>query len=176
MMVKKIAMACLLMGLGSTLNAVEVSNTKTLIGLEVGYAEVQGDIVESGLNPHYKSNDVMYGLRIGAQNDEWRTMLVFDYYDNEDYEQNLEQGLLTLDYFFMQDKSSIKPYFGVNVGYANYESDFVDESGFLYGGQVGVVFDVADNLDVDLGYRYSLSSMDTFDHAGTFMFGINYKL
>ena len=70
---------------------------------------------------------------------------------------------------------------GLNVGYINYEStDNIDMSGFIYGGQAGVVFSVTDNIDLDLLYRYSLSNATqddrdaSLDHVGSIVFGINY--
>lgn len=53
-------------------------------------------------------------------------------------------------------------------------------SGFVYGGQIGVLFSVAENIDVDLMYRYSLSNATQedrdaeLDHIGSIVFGINY--
>jgi len=174
-MVKKIAIACLCMALGSSLNAREMSESETFIGLEVGYTEVQGDRI--GLLDN-TDEDVSYGFRIGAQNGEWRTMFLFNHYDNSDTDQTVSQGLFTLDYFLLDNKSSsestFRPYMGANVGYANYESTPVDENGFLYGGQVGFVVDVAETVDLDFTYRYSLSNADALDHVGSFVFGINY--
>ncbi len=174
-MVKKIAIACLCMALGSSLNAREMSESETFIGLEVGYTEVEGDRI--GLLDN-TDEDVSYGFRIGAQSGEWRTMFLFNYYDNSDTDQNVAQGLFTVDYFLLDPKSSsestFRPYIGANVGYASYESTFIDDSGFLYGGQLGFVVDVAETVDLDFAYRYSFSDADTLDHIGSFVFGIHY--
>jgi opacity protein-like surface antigen len=118
--------------------------------------------------------DVEFGVRIGAQNGQWRTMFIFDYYDSSDNDQNVEQGYLALDYFVFENESKFKPYIGVNIGYANYESTYVDDSGFLYGGQAGILFGVTETIDMDISYRYSLSDADAFDHIGSIIFGVNY--
>ncbi len=56
-----------------------------------------------------------------------------------------------------------------------YESTFVDESDFLYGGQLGVVVNVAEQIDIDLSYRYSLTYESiAMDHVGVLMLGVNY--
>ena len=180
-MVKKVAIAFLCVVLGSTLYARDdISKSDTFIGLEVGYAEVQGDIgythngieiIESNFVGDY---DVEFGLRIGAQKDQWRTTFIFDYYDSEDNDQNIEKGYLTIDYYILEKESAFRPYFGLHVGYANYESTLVEDDGFLYGAQAGVVLDVAEMINFDLGYRYSLSGADQFDHIGSIVFGINY--
>ena len=106
MLVRKIAVACLCLVLGSSLNAKEMLGSETFIGLEVGYSEVQGERIGLVENT---GDDVSYGFRIGAQNDEWRTMFLFNFYDNSDNDQNVEQGLFAIDYFFLGEKPSYKP-------------------------------------------------------------------
>ena len=180
-MLKKVVMTLLCMGLGSTLYADnDIFTSKTFIGLEVGYAEVQGDVGHliddiEVIEPDFKGdNDVEFGFRIGAQNDQWRTTFIFDYYDSSDNDQNIEKGYLTLDYFILEKESTFRPYLGLNVGYANYESTYVDDSGLLYGAQAGFVIKVAEMINLDLSYRYSLSDADALDHIGSVIFGVNY--
>ena len=171
-MVKKIAAALLCTALGSSLYAGNISEGKGFIGLEVGAATVQGDTL-AGFD--YDGDAVEYGLRLGAQTDEWRTMFLFDYYDSSSDDQNMEKGFLTLDYFFLQDSaSSFRPFIGVNVGYINYESTLVEDSGLAYGGQAGFIVNVSESIDLDLSYRYSLSDMNVMDHTASIVFGINY--
>jgi len=187
MMVKTIAMGLLAVALTGSLYAENYAEGEKFIGLELGYATVQGDV--GGFFPgdiirDYEGSDVEFGIRLGAQNEEWRTTLLFNYFDGEDdgKEQNYEKGLLSLDYFFLSsNKSDFQPFIGFNVGYINYEStDNIDMSGFIYGGQAGVVFSVTDNIDLDLQYRYSLSNATqddrdaSLDHVGSIVFGINY--
>jgi len=81
---------------------------------------------------------------------------------------------MTIDYFVLNNGSAFRPFIGLNVGYANYESTFIESDGWIYGGQVGVVVDVAEMVNLDLSYRYSLSNADTFDHKGSVFFGVNY--
>ena len=179
-MIKKIVIAGLCMVLGSSLNAGEISENKTFLGLEVGYSEVQGERLLLGEDTYFENTDkdVMLGIRLGIQNEEWRTMLVFDYYDNKDSDQNVEHGLLTVDYFFLgreyTSETTLTPYIGGNLGYANYESSFVDASGMTYGAQAGFIVDVSAIIDLDFSYRYSLSTTDELDHMGSFVFAVNY--
>jgi len=63
---------------------------------------------------------------------------------------------------------------GINMGYANYESVGVEDDAFTYGAQVGFVVEVTEDIDVDLGYRYTLSSGDKYDHTGSIVLGANY--
>ena len=181
-MMKKMIVALLCMACWSNVDAQEnntIFSSTTFIGLEVGYSEVQGDIgyLSHGIEvirPNYEGDNVEFGFRIGAQNEEWRTTFIFDYYDSSDDDQNIEKGYLTLDYFLLKEESALRPYIGINVGYANYESTYVDDSGLLYGAQAGVIMAIGEALNVDLGYRYSLSDAGALDHTGSIMLGINY--
>jgi opacity protein-like surface antigen len=179
---KRVVIAVLYMVLSSViLNAKDdIFTSKTFIGLEVGYADVQGDVghLEGSdvvIEPNFNGDDdVEFGFRIGAQNDEWRTTFIFDYYDSSDNDQNIEKGYLTLDYLLLEKESTVRPYIGLNIGYANYESSYVDDSGFLYGAQAGIILDVADVISLDLGYRYTLSDANALDHIGSVILGVNY--
>ncbi len=187
-MVKKIAVALLCTALGTSLSARDdISQSKPFIGLEIGYATVQGDV--GGFFPgetlrDYEGSDVEFGVRIGAKKDEWRTTLSFTYFDGEEdgKKQNYGLGLASFDYFFLSsNQSNFQPFLGVNVGYINYEStNDIDMSGFMYGGQAGVLFSITENIDLDVMYRYSLSNATqddrdaSLDHIGSIIFGINY--
>jgi hypothetical protein len=172
-MVKKIAIALLCTALGSSLYARDISEGKGFIGLEVGAATVQGDTY---YKPGHEGNAVEFGLRIGAQKDEWRTMFAFDYFDSSSDDQNIEKSFLMVDYFLYESDAEIKikPFIGLNLGYVNYESTFVDVSDFAYGAQAGVTVGITEYLDLDLSYRYSLSSADELDNMGSIVFGVNY--
>jgi len=179
-MMKKIAVACLGIVLGSSLNAAEGSSVKPFLGLEGGYSQVQGAIlpVSNGTYSQKTGEDGIYGLRIGAQDEEWRAALIFNSYDNTETDQNVEQFLLAVDYMFLGGQYSatttFAPYIGLNVGYANYESTFVESDGLIYGAQAGFVVSATENIDLDLGYRYSLSDTEELDHIGSFIFAVNY--
>jgi opacity protein-like surface antigen len=183
MVMKRFAVAVLGLLIGSSLYAENYSEGKKFLGLEVGAAQIQGGIYLDILDPlsydqFYEGSGVTYGLRFGAQNDKYRTMILFDYYDNVDEDQNLQMGLVTIDYYVLsQDAASvtIKPFIGINVGYMQYESTFVEDTDFVYGGQAGLVASISENIDIDFSYRYSLTwETDTMDHFGAAMLGLNY--
>jgi opacity protein-like surface antigen len=174
MMMKKTAVALLTgMTLTSMVYAESSPGDRKFIGLEIGAGSVQGDTIGA---PNHEGDAVEYGIRLGAQTNEWRTTFLFDYFDSSDDDQNVEKGLLTVDYFFYNSgtEMNVRPFIGVNLGYANYESTFFDDSGFLYGGQAGIVIGITPDIDIDLSYRYSLSEIDVMDHAASFTFGVNY--
>ena len=180
---RKIAAVFLGMVLSSMLYGENYSEGKKFLGLEVGAAQIQGGVYLDPLDPFtydqfYEGSGVAFGLRLGAQNDKYRTTLVYNYYDNVDEDQNLQLGLVTIDYYVISTEASsvtIKPFIGLNIGYMGYESTFVDESDFMYGGQAGVLVNVSDRIDIDLSYRYSLTyEAISMDHFGVLMLGVNY--
>ena len=174
-MVKKIVVALLCTVLGSSLYAGDQSFNKGFLGLEVGYGFVDGDV--GSIFPQKQTGDaVEYGIRLGAQEEEWRTTFVFDYFKSDDDDQTVEKGFLMIDYFFIDSDidTVVRPFIGANVGYANYESTRIDESGFLYGGQVGIVMRAGDSIDIDLSYRYSLGEVDALNNVSSITLGINY--
>jgi opacity protein-like surface antigen len=151
------------------------SPSKVFVGVQLGKAWVQGTH-ESDLN--YKTDGLSYGIRLGAQNQEWRTMVTFDRFKND--EASYERGEIHADYLFHFDMDSmgvgIVPFIGLNGGYANYEAKGgINESGWTYGGEAGVIFDVSENIDVDVMYQYTIGAADAFDHVGNLKVGINYK-
>jgi len=171
-MVKKLGMVLLCTALGSSVYARDLSESQKFIGVEVSITEVQGN------QPSDTSHDQSYGLRVGAQNEKWRTMFTLNYFDSGEH--NVEKLFLSVDYFFLKsdiiDNYALQPYLGVNLGYMNFESTGgIDASGFLYGAQAGAVLNITDEVGFDLGYRYSLSSADELDHTGDVVFGINYQ-
>ena len=172
-MIKKVTAVLLSTMIGSTLYAGNYdTGTKGFLGLEVGAATVDGDTL---LGKH-TGDAVEYGLRFGAQSNEWRATFAFDYFNSDSDDQNVEKGYLMVDYFFLQSDSelNVRPFVGANVGLINYESTQVDATDFIYGGQAGVVVGVGENVDLDLSYRYSLSGSDKVNDLGSIVFGFNY--
>ncbi len=171
-MMKKVAAVLLSTIIGSSLYAGNYdTGTKGFLGLEVGAATVDGDRFDGF---KHNGNAIEYGLRLGAQNEEWRATFALDYYNSGSDDQIMQKGYGMVDYFFTGSDSAVRPFVGANVGYAHYESTLVDENGFLYGGQAGVVVDVGENIDLDLSYRYSLMQVDAVNNTGSIIFGFNY--
>jgi len=149
------------------------TNTKGFMGLEVGYATVDGN-KQDGLK--HQGSGVEYGLRLGAQNNEWRATFLGTYFDAGSDDQSVQKALGMVDYFFFSSDSdmNVRPFIGANIGYGRYESTFVDVTGLTYGGQAGVVVGVYENIDLDLSYRYILFSDDAVNGTGNIVFGLNY--
>ena len=182
-MVGKMVMSLLTVATAGTLYAAEMSVSERIIGIEGASSTVQADTSGIFGEINHEGKDTEYGVRIGAQSENWRTLLVLNYFDSEDDAQNYEKGLIELDYYPFNTKSetvSIRPYLGLNLGFLNYESDAdgtaddIDESGFMYGGQVGITVDLGESIDLDVMFRYSLVEADKVDHVEGLVIGINY--
>ena len=173
-MMKKMAIVLMSTVIGTSLYAGNYdTGTKGFIGLESGYAMVEGERLNDF---NHKGDGAEFGLRFGAQSNEWRATFAFDYFDSSSDDQNVEKGLLMVDYFFFNSDSeiNIRPFIGANVGLINYESTGVDTTDFVYGGQAGVVFGLGQSVDLDLSYRYSLSGSERVNSLGSLLFGFNY--
>ncbi|BAF72903.1 outer membrane beta-barrel protein [Sulfurovum sp. NBC37-1] len=175
---KKLMYSLAMLTCVSSLVAEDIAINEKIIGVEIGSAQIEADTYGPfGEESHRSAYNVEYGLRLGAQNDTWRTLLIVNYFDSTDDDQKYYRGLGTFDYLLMQD-SSFKPFIGVNIGYMNYKTSNPngnnDENSFIYGGQAGVLFRVADEIELDLSYRYSLSSSEYVNNTGSILFGLNY--
>lgn len=64
-------------------------------------------------------------------------------------------GMLNVIYDFGDASSSTNPYIGLGLGYGNIKtSGLKSDDEFVYGARAGLAFSVADDTDVDVGYRY----------------------
>jgi len=181
-MMKKMLTTVFALGMITSLNAGD--NTRSIseesevfIGAELGGTMVQGDTggVLGELN--HEGSGASIGIRFGAQNALWRSMVIFDYFNSDDDDQTYERGMVQVDYYIMASNfntTTFRPYVGLNAGYMNYESTNIDESGFTYGGQLGFTAAVSNSFDFDVGYRYSMAGPDELDHIGNVVFGVNY--
>jgi hypothetical protein len=158
-----------------TIIASDALRSKAFIGFEIAGTNLDSNS-SAGTN-------ISYGIRVGAQNDEWRTTLLYNYYNNTDLgiEETTNQGSFNLDYFLWAMETSslqIKPFVGLHVGYMNYEwllnGVGVDESDVFFGGQVGISLEVINVVELDLGYKYSKTNINTLDNLGSFFLGLNY--
>lgn len=151
--------------------------SEVFIGVEIGGTMLQGDTGGILGESNHEGDGVSLGLRLGAQNAMWRSMVVFDYFNSSKDDQNYERLMIQVDYYVLATQfqaTAFRPYVGVNGGYMNYESYSIDESGFTYGGQLGFTASVTKNIDLDLALRYSIATPDEIDNVGNVAVGINY--
>ena len=153
----------------------EANPSKVFVGVQFGKAWVQGSH-ESG--DDYQTDGLSYGLRLGAQNQEWRSMVTFDHFDND--EVIYDRGEIHADYLFRMATDTvgvgIVPFIGINGGYAKYKArGDIEDGGFTYGGEAGVIFDVSESIDIDVMYQYTVGQADVLDSIGNLKIGVNYK-
>ncbi len=183
-MFKKVMVTALMLGVSSFANAGDNTRqiseeSEVFIGVELGGTFVQGDTGDPVFGePNHDGSGASFGLRLGAQNAQWRSMVVLDYFNSDDDDQTYERGMIQVDYYLMPSNfntTSFRPYIGINGGYANYETTGIeDANGFTYGGQVGFTAAVSDNIDFDVAYRHAFAGPDELDHIGNVVFGVNY--
>jgi len=166
----------------STLLTISLSHAKDdfsserFLGIEVGYSSIESTNI---INNKESSDGFEYGFRIGAQNEEWRTTVDVGLFN--DKKKKYQQAKLSFDYYvwnslYKADDIIFKPYLGAHVGWMNYTNELgnVEESGLLYGGQAGLVWNVLNEVDFDLSYKYSMSNIESVDSLSGFVFGMNY--
>jgi len=157
----------------TSVEAQDAFSSERFLGIEVGY----GSATYERSSIDQSSKDVEYGFRIGAQNQDWRTTLVGNIAKGKD--QKYQKAMLSFDKFIWQslykeDNIMFKPYLGGHIGWIKHTADDLSESGMLYGAEVGVVWNVLDEIDFDLGYRYSVTNLDSLDNIDAMTLGINY--
>jgi len=170
-MLNKILLASLLVL--TFLEAKDSFSSERLLGIEVGYASTDYEI-----NSVKNSNkDVELGFRIGAQNRDWRTTVIGNVF--RDANQKYQKAMITFDKFVWQslyekDNIVFKPYVGGHIGWIKNTADHLTDNGLLYGGEVGVVWNVLREVDFDLGYRYSVTNLDNLKSLDAMTLGISY--
>jgi len=119
------------------------------------------------------------GFRFGSPDENWRTTISGHNFNKKS--QKYSGGFLSFDRFiwsslYESDSIIFKPYLGAHIGWLRYEdsNSNVEDSGYLYGGEAGVVLNVLQQVDFDFGYRYSVSDIDKVDDIGSFIFAVNY--
>jgi len=154
--------------------AVDDFSSERLLGIEVGYTTVNSR--DAGIFNKTNSSPE-FGLKLGAQNEEWRTTLHLNFMKAK--ERSYQKAMIDFDRFvwaslYKTDNIVFKPYLGGHIGWLRYTADLETDSGLAYGGQLGLVFNVLNEVDFDLGYRYTVADMNTVDDIGSFTFSVNY--
>ena len=154
--------------------AKESFSSERLLGIEVGYAGIaKKDAI--GLDASVNGPD--FGFRIGAQNRDWRTSIVANMSNSNG--QKTQRAMISFDKFvwqslYQKDDIVFKPYLSGHLGYIKHKADNISEKGMFYGAGVGLAWNVLDEVDFDLGYRYSFVELDNLDSFDAVTFGVNY--
>jgi hypothetical protein len=133
-----------------------------------------------------------FGLRYGMQTKDYRTAFSYDYTDDF---QTFDVGV---DYILMDSMfgtPKVRPYVGATVGYIIYdeariveynenrissnedsgEDTTVSTSDGYYGFDLGLLFYVSDNVDIDIGYHYYyMNRLEPLDIMSGFTISLHY--
>lgn len=173
---KQMLVALMVMVLGTAAFAAE-SPTMSFIGFEAGVAKFESDTNDGTFTYNdVEGQDVVYGIRIGAETEEWRASLLVDIFDNKEDNQEYKSGSILLDYFIPVSASLwwFKPYIGLHGGYMAYSSTGTESDGMLFGAQGGFVVRLAESFNMDLGYRYSATQALYTKRIQSLQVGFNY--
>jgi len=146
------------------------------IGVEVKYHGIEAQ--DPGTRKSFDDDTVALGLRIGAQNDDFRATLMYDVVDDsEENGGDISQYLIlaSVDYKIPIESQSFHPFFGACLGYSEYEFDSHSEDDFVYGAEAGLIFSLNPKIDIDVFARYLWPNHDTVDDYVQAGAGLNYK-
>ncbi len=151
-------------------------NADSLIGVEAKYHGYKAK--EPVLGNKYTDGTAAVSARIGAQEDEYRAFISFDFIQDSDYRgANISQYMINvnLDYFIPVDSNRIKPFIGAILGYASYDFGGLEQTGMTYGAEAGFLVPLSKKIDVDLFARYMATEIDQVDYYIQSGIGIQYK-
>ena len=169
-MFKKIILPALLVA-GMSASAAEntASETKGLVGIELGYINTNYTAPEP--NPGDDDTDnvgaMSIGLKLGAEGEFYRVFVVGNYWNTSEYD---HAGTLggALQYL-MHPSDTIAIFIGLNGGWINTIDTNWDP---YYGADAGLIFDVSEKIDIELGARAcTVDSDDTPYYARDFVQG-----
>ena len=154
--------------------ATEEFSSERILGIEIGYSNLNTN--KNSLSTSTTSSQ--FGLKIGAQNRDWRTTIVGNFFTKEGH--NYQKLMLAFDHFvwdslYKTDNIIFKPYLGGHIGWIKYTDNFsLNNNGMVYGGETGLAMNLFKEVDFDLAYRYSLTNVDEVDSIKSVVFGVNY--
>lgn len=97
--------------------------------------------------------DTTIGIRYGKQTLDWRTMFTYEYKSNGFQSFSMEIDKILMDE--IMGMPEFRPYIGASFGTIKYDDDSLsDTNGIFYGGNLGLLIYVTDNIDADLSYHY----------------------
>lgn len=184
---KKIALLCLLIG-GTLLSG---SDYKEFVG--IGYGQSRGTF--EALNPTRELSEDTYSLRAGFVDDNSRIYLNADYIDT-DAPSGWDEKWYTLELntegktspYKLTEYLSTSFFAGAHLGlievnldtsapYAPYSGSETDA---IYGLQTGVILELPSNFELEIGYKYSwsslkLESLENLEKVERYYFAANYR-
>jgi opacity protein-like surface antigen len=152
------------------------AETSSIIGVEGVYNKI--DAQEPALGTNYNQSTGGIGIRLGAQSDDFRFLLIYESIQDQTYNgATVSQYMITgnLDYFIPIQTQTIKPFVGAIFGQSQYKISSYSDTDFVYGGEIGVDFNVYKHFSVDLFGRYTTAQLNAVNHYIQSGIGLNYK-
>ena len=164
------------------------SESFPFIGVTVSTQSVdlQPIIEGTGITRPTSENETTFGIQYGVQTKDYRTTFTVE--GNSNFQSiDVEVDYILFDEMFGTPK--IRPYVGATLGYINYDKDLITQynedrivddmnndrntsisnSDGYYGLDLGFLFYVTDDIDLDVGYHYyfmdRLEPLDTMSGA-----------
>jgi len=170
----------LILVLLSTLAIISTSQAQGFIGIDVGSNTLnsEGGFEDSGL---------IYGAKIGSQQNNWRTYVGFNYFTSDDSQLDQFEMYVSADYIFTDETQLFRPFVGGTVGFASTDYDFYEvDNSLTWGLQGGVILNLDPHFSIEAGAKYMFFDMDitvaypyeyydVFKDKLTFYLGTNYK-
>jgi hypothetical protein len=191
---KKVFLASMIVGAFATsMFAAKIGETS--VGFEFGASNTNATTKATNLNTGVSasetgSTDTTYeGIKVGNYFDYGRVGVSVGHVNEKDNVSGNYLGL-TYDYMFYND-SKVTPFIGGTVAYSDAPVDFsplnFHETGMEYGGEIGILYDISKELDLEIGARYLASSASGNQTVSNikvevdvntvmqYYFGLNYK-
>lgn len=170
-----------------------VADYTPFIGADIAYhdASLKASLTINGTTYSGSGSDtyVFPSLKAGIMNDKGRVYLRYDVAYDEDVDGvNLSYDSVDANFeAFYNWNSTTDIFYGAHLGMGWLAIGGVDDSGFQYGAQTGVIHALNDNVSIEAGVRYTKTSAEISATAGnvtgkiesddvfTASIGINYK-
>jgi hypothetical protein len=150
---------------------------QTIYAYNNGIDEVYTFIgVQGGYSKYDKKDAPTIGITYGKQNAMWRTSIHYNYASISDNTYHsaiiqVDRGVLTE----LFKEYPFKPYFGISLGAMQYRNGGESDNGYLFGGNFGFNYVLNHMLDIDLGYRYMVTSkLDHLKDRGDILLSLHY--
>jgi hypothetical protein len=137
-------------------SAVVADDTKSLVGFEGGFSQV--DVSSSSTTlPYDETSSLVNGaFKIGAENRNYRLLISGSYYDSSDFKSASAIGAELQYLINFADSAN----FFVGVGVGQFDAQIKDRSNITrkfsemyYGGNAGFNFHLGESFDLELGAR-----------------------
>ena len=161
-----------LAGLLLTSSTVMATETQWFVGLGISKMDtsvkesVTGSVAVNGTNIATAAasastdiDDTALGIKAGVIVDAKHRVSIENSKYDFDYSSEARKTTLSYDYIIDID-SEVRPFIGAHVGHLKVQAyNLVEDSGMLYGAQVGVLYDITKNIELEAGVSASATSV-----------------